>query len=342
MVKIMNECFKGLLCSAAEQSDAEHGPSLPTVNQLKNKILVKVKYSPPQSTDSTAASSSIARLQPSDADSVSELSVPPDDGKHTKSKIIDALSKMATYVRGYHFSNFRQPEAKVPCHVFSLSESALLGIYKADPEALFAHNKEYLMRAYPKGTRIASSNLDPSQFWRLGVQMVALNWQRVDKGMMLQHAMFSDTGGWVQKPDGLASSAQYEAPAKEGGSSAKSWLSLTILAGQCLPLPPTLDNEDKLRPYIKCEVHIDTPPEESDEERKSKRKDNGLKKLTGHAKGSNPKFGDGARLFFEGLPTLTPALSFLRFVSDHHRLVTCLRVAIPRTPTNTQQTEDHA
>jgi Phosphatidylinositol-specific phospholipase C, Y domain/Phosphatidylinositol-specific phospholipase C, X domain len=316
MVRIMNECFQGMLCSAGEHSDAEHGSTLPTVDRLKNKILVKVKYSPPLSADATAASSSITRLQSqSDADSASELSVPPDDSKHHKTKIIDALSKMATYVRGYHFSDFRQPEAKVPTHVFSLSESALLGIYKADPEALFAHNKEYLMRAYPKGTRIASSNLDPSQFWRLGVQMVALNWQSVDKGMMLQHAMFSGTGGWVRKPESLASSAQYEAPAKESGSSAKSWLSLTILAGQCLPLPPTLDNEDKLRPYIKCEVHIDTPPEEPDEERKSKRTDNGLKKLTRHAKGSNPKFGNDARLFFEGLPALTPALSFLRYVS---------------------------
>jgi hypothetical protein len=27
------------------------------------------------------------------------------------------------------------------------------------------------MRAYPKGTRIGSSNLDPSLFWRQGVQI---------------------------------------------------------------------------------------------------------------------------------------------------------------------------
>jgi hypothetical protein len=149
----------------------------------------------------------------------------------------------------------------------------------------------------------------------LGVQMVALNWQRVDKGMMLQHAMFCDTGGWVQKPESLSNGAQYEAPAREGGSSARSWLSLNILAAQCLPLPPTLGDEDKLRPYIKCEVHIDTTSEESEEERKPKRKDNGLKKLTRRAKGGSPKFGSGARLFFEGLPALNPALSFLRYAS---------------------------
>jgi hypothetical protein len=313
MVKIMNECFQGMLCLETEHSGAEHGPPLPSVNQLRNKILVKVKYSPPQPADATTGPSRVQSQ--SDAESVSELSGPPDDAKHSKSKIIDALSRMATYVRGYHFSNFRQPEAKVPSHVFSLSESALLGIYKADPEALFAHNREYLMRTYPKGTRIASSNLDPSQFWRLGVQMVALNWQSVDKGMMLQHGMFCDTGGWVQKPASLATSARYEGPVKEDGSSAKSWLSLTILAGQSLPLPPALDSEEKLRPYIRCEVHIDTPTDDTEEERKSKRKDNGLKKLTRHAKGSHPKFGTGARIFFEGLPALTPALSFLRYVS---------------------------
>src|ERR1700744_5315153 len=144
MVKIMNECFQGMLCSETEQSDAEHGPSMPTVNQLRNKILVKVKYSPPQSAEPTATGPSPSRVQSqSDADSVSEVSVSHEGAKRSKSKIVESLSRMATYIRGYHFSNFGQPEAKVPSHVFSLSESALLGIHKADPESLFAHNRDY-------------------------------------------------------------------------------------------------------------------------------------------------------------------------------------------------------
>jgi hypothetical protein len=89
---------------------------------------------------------------------------------------------------------------------------------------------------------------------------------------------------------------------------------MAFAEAQNLPLPPTLDREDKLRPYLKCEVHVDTPPEESEKKRKANSKDDKLKKLTSPAKGCNPKFGSGARLFFEGMPALNPALSFLRYV----------------------------
>ena len=77
-----------------------------------------------------------------------------------------------------------QAESKIPVHVYSLSEKKIQDVNDEHGSALFEHNRNYLMRAFPSGMRITSSNLDPSILWRHGVQMAALNWQRLDKGMV--------------------------------------------------------------------------------------------------------------------------------------------------------------
>lgn len=42
---------------------------------------------------------------------------------------------------------------------------------------LHTHTERQLMRTYPAGVRIDSSNFNPMQFWIFGIQMVALNYQ---------------------------------------------------------------------------------------------------------------------------------------------------------------------
>lgn len=59
------------------------------------------------------------------------------------------------------------------------------------------------MRAVPRCARFDSSNLDPFLFKRKGaktvasVQIVALNWQSWDEGMMLIEVMFASENGWA-------------------------------------------------------------------------------------------------------------------------------------------------
>ncbi|CAK7233824.1 hypothetical protein SBRCBS47491_008741 [Sporothrix bragantina] len=118
------------------------------------------------------------------------------------SKITQALSQLGIYTQGVSFKSLSQPEAYMPTHVFSLSEKSLMEVHAKHGPALFSHNRHFLMRAYPSGLRIGSSNLDPARFWRKGVQIVALNWQNCDEGMMLNDAMFLGTGGYVLKPEG--------------------------------------------------------------------------------------------------------------------------------------------
>lgn len=59
------------------------------------------------------------------------------------------------------------------------------------------------MRVYPKGLRVLSHNLDPLAPWRHGAQVVALNFQKFDRALQFNEAMFAGSGGWVLKPKHL-------------------------------------------------------------------------------------------------------------------------------------------
>src|SRR5262249_11204465 len=222
------------------------------------------------------------------------------------SKIIDALSQMGVYTRSCHFKSFGQIEAALPTHVFSLSETVLLQIHKADPGSLFKHNQKFFMRAFPRGLRISSSNLDPALFWRLGVQMVALNRQKLDAGMMLNEAMFANTEGWILKPEGYRRhSVPSQAPQIET-SPGTSRLSVEFLAGQDIPTPKGVE-DTKFHPYVKCELHV-----ESDLTTDGRAKDGEYKQSTKPSLGCDPDFKREV-LRFDNIPALTPALSFVRF-----------------------------
>jgi hypothetical protein len=115
-----------------------------------------------------------------------------------------------------------QPEAFLPTHIFSIAEAKILELCKeneATRTALLEHNKKFFMRAYPAGWRVDSSNPDPSMFWRKGVQMVALNWQNFDEGMVINNAFFSGTGGWVLKPPELLDWPAYKSVEADTASS---------------------------------------------------------------------------------------------------------------------------
>ncbi|CAK9137004.1 unnamed protein product [Ilex paraguariensis] len=60
-----------------------------------------------------------------------------------------------------------------------------------------------LLRIYPKGTRIGSSNYNPLVGWMHGAQMVALNMQGQGKHLWVTEGMFRANGGcgFVKKPD---------------------------------------------------------------------------------------------------------------------------------------------
>ncbi|KAI9852617.1 MAG: hypothetical protein M1838_000065 [Thelocarpon superellum] len=234
-------------------------------------------------------------------------------------KVIEALGRLAVYTRSYHFSSLDQPEATVPNHVFSLSEKSLMSLHETHGAALFHHNRHFLMRAYPKGLRVSSSNLDPSVFWRKGVQMVALNWQRWDEGMMLNEGMFAGTNGWVLKPRGyrgIDNQTSSDAMGQAAAIDHKTLdLSIQVFAAQDLPLPLGNLSPSAFHPYVKAELHVEKATERSGApiEGGGRSKEGEHKCHTRSLTGIDPDF-DGEVLSFTGIPGVVDELSFLRYV----------------------------
>lgn len=315
MVEIMREAWKGMLVLPTKSCQ-----SLPNLSTLRHKLLVKVKYVEPKPAG-TGSIPAISRARPSDSSDTEDQGTLGGVGKEkSKSKIIESLSALGVYTRSYRFKTLTEPEATVPTHVFSLSEKKLMEVHESQGPTLFSHNRNFMMRAYPSGMRISSSNLDPSVFWRKGVQIVALNWQRWDAGMMLNQGMFAGSGGWVLKPKGyrseshgltkISNESQADAIAHKTLS-----LSVEIFAGQNIPLPPDEHKPEKFRPYVRCILHVESPQERSGApiEGGGKIKEGKLKHRTKTSRGIVPDFG-GEKLEFTKVPGVVEELSFLRYV----------------------------
>ncbi|XP_059477759.1 uncharacterized protein LOC132198045 isoform X2 [Neocloeon triangulifer] len=104
---------------------------------------------------------------------------------------------------GAHSSFTKRPNVNHPCYqCSSLNENSAKKLCRKQPHALVAHTETQLMRTYPAGMRIDSSNFNPVIFWAFGIQMVALNYQTEDAALHLNTAMFEQNGrcGYVRKP----------------------------------------------------------------------------------------------------------------------------------------------
>lgn len=168
------------------------------------------------------------------------------------------------------------------------------------------------MRIYPFAFRVNSSNLDPAFCWRRGAQLVALNWQNLDKGMMLNYGMFADTPGWVLKPDGYRSSE----PTTQLVHRRTLNLVLEIFAAQGLSLPPG-GKEKGFKPYVNCQLHVeepDGPVATSRDDASSESEKSSFRRCTKSSSGINPDF-KGQTLVFPTVTEVVEELSFLRFVS---------------------------
>ncbi|CAA9964599.1 Phosphoinositide phospholipase C [Pyrenophora teres f. maculata] len=333
MVEIMNEYWKGMILEEplepAQNLDSVH---LPTLKELEKKILIKVKrgHTTPTAPTSQPATTDASRPPLKHTESAASVNsgtsseVGPDGEKKPpapKPKIIESLSKLGVYLAGYSYKTLDAPEAKIPTHIFSLSEGTLMEVHETDPVGLFSHNKHFFMRAYPKGLRLTSSNLNPSVFWRAGVQIVALNWQRWDVGMMQNEAMFAGTAGWVLKPEGYRSTSN-AATQKTAIPHHDLDLSIEFLGGQDIPLPPEEDDPKDFKPYVKVELHVESHEERNAEpvpgNGRSQKGD--YKQKTKTSRSPNPDFGREV-IKFAGVPGVTEELTFVRFkVMDDERL----------------------
>ncbi len=307
MVKIMKEEWRDLLIEQPTDG-CDPDVRLPRLEELSNKILIKVKKAIADRQDGpTPSANSLAPIPTkSDADSIYSGSEDERGSSNTKKKvkICSSLSNLGIYTHSEHFVSFDAPAARKPPHIFSISENQIMELHETRKGEMFAHNRDFFMRAYPAGFRIDSSNLDPSVFWRKGVQMVAMNWQKLDEGMMLNEGMFAGEHGWVLKPAG------YRSDADEPINYKTLDLKITVYAGQHIPIPAH-QTERGFHPYVRCELHVEKQQEENGDPVEASE----YKKKTVRQKGDHLDFGaEGCVMAFRTAGKVVEELSFVRLV----------------------------
>ena len=90
-----------------------------------------------------------------------------------------ALAALLVYTVGVKYRGINKKERYAIEHMFSLSENTVNKFLKRQEGAmeLIKHNRSHLVRIYPRGTRLRSTNYEPHRYWASGAQLVAMNWQ---------------------------------------------------------------------------------------------------------------------------------------------------------------------
>ncbi|PPQ81377.1 hypothetical protein CVT25_015898 [Psilocybe cyanescens] len=181
----------------------------------------------------------------------------PKESKRTK-KMSFRLASLLVYTVGVKCHGIAPSIEYAPEHIFSLSENAANRLMKASMQDLVKHNHTHLVRIYPKGTRVNSTNYEPHRYWAAGCQVVAINWQTFDLGYVINQAMFQRNGrsGYVLKPEAL------RCPEKDLLSKrTQHFLDVTIISAQQVPRQRDSKGEEIIEksivdPFVQVSLHI--------------------------------------------------------------------------------------
>ncbi|KAJ7102474.1 PLC-like phosphodiesterase [Mycena belliarum] len=210
---------------------------------FKGRILLMVEYysAPAAGTGEVKEDSSSSEDEEEDGDVMIKV------GKGEKAKISEELAALGFYARSMKPStkSWFTETIRDPLHVLiNISESACGALLPAAAEQLISHSRTHLRRIFPKGTRIASGNMDPLRFWRTGAHIASLNWQTYDTGMQLNEGMFVGSPGWVLKPARLIGSESMGGRHKLAGE----------IAGISSLPPPNGQAEKAYSAYVTAEL----------------------------------------------------------------------------------------
>jgi phosphatidylinositol phospholipase C delta len=181
--------------------------------------------------------------------------------KAKTSNITKDLGILGVYTRGIKFSEFGAHDANTFNHVISFNERAFEKLTRPgafEKQLLEEHNMRCLMRVYPGGYRINSSNFDPLNCWRRGVQMAALNWQTYDLGQQLNEAMFTggdNRTGYVLKPAELRLENQTPVLGHRRAAKKEVKFTVQIISAQQLPRPRGLAEDANISPFVQFEMY---------------------------------------------------------------------------------------
>ncbi|KAJ7224502.1 PLC-like phosphodiesterase [Mycena pura] len=187
--------------------------------------------------------------------------VEPSSGSKSKVKapMSLALASLLVYTVGVKYRGVDKDDY-APEQIFSLSESKANECIKGDGKLvnLIRHTQKHVVRIYPKGTRVSSTNYEPLQYWAAGCQLVALNIQTMDRGYRINQGMFMRCGrqGYVLKPPALR-----DPTFQEIRKYTQHFFDVTIISAQQLPLPKDstgreIIEKSNVDPYVEVVLHI--------------------------------------------------------------------------------------
>ncbi|NXU99686.1 PLCZ1 phosphodiesterase, partial [Cettia cetti] len=177
--------------------------------------------------------------------------------KVRKTKIALALSDLVIYTKSQKFVSFDHSLQHQQCYENnSIGESHARKLLRTSAKEFISHTTRFITRIYPKGTRMTSSNYNPQEFWNVGCQMVALNFQTPGTQMELQDGKFLDNGGcgYVLKPEFLRDRNTKFTPRNVGGYSKPMSLSIRLISGHQLP-PSSMSKTNKADPMVQIEIY---------------------------------------------------------------------------------------
>ncbi|XP_078724814.1 1-phosphatidylinositol 4,5-bisphosphate phosphodiesterase delta-4-like isoform X4 [Lampetra fluviatilis] len=241
---------------------------LPSPEQLRGKVLVKGKRLPgpwPRETVPVVNGHDESG-EVSDEDEAAEME---DEsvrnsvrqrGKKCKQNLSVELSNCVVYCRSVQFPGFSRPRDQASAwDVSSFTETKARKLLREDGNEFVRHNSLQLSRVYPAGRRTDSSNFNPQEFWNVGCQIVALNFQTAGDEMDLHDGHFRQNGGcgYVLKPAFLCdptTAFQPENP-QPGTGLHTVRLTIKVISGQQLPKVPHSNKGSIIDPLVRVEVH---------------------------------------------------------------------------------------
>ncbi|XP_006888547.1 PREDICTED: 1-phosphatidylinositol 4,5-bisphosphate phosphodiesterase zeta-1 [Elephantulus edwardii] len=175
--------------------------------------------------------------------------------KKRKLKLSLALSDLVIYTKAMKFKSFEYSRLHQRFNEStSIGEKKARKFLKLRAKEFIIHTQRFITRIYPKATRTTSSNFNPQDFWNVGCQMVALNFQTPGLPMDLQIGKFLDNGGsgYVLKPHFLRDINLKFDPSESFRVTKPITLTIRLISGIQLPLND--NSPDKADTLVMIEI----------------------------------------------------------------------------------------
>lgn len=242
MAKHIKEAFGDIL----QLPDAKFPEALPSPEDLKNRVLIKAKKGQFARLSTMIDEDSEDSDNPGDTENAAKNAP-----KKKPSSVVKALADLVFLGGGSRagleaawLGGMVNPEGQPATDVVSFNESKIEQYALKDTKTIVSYTSRNIMREYPAGKRVDSSNYCPVLGWYLGAQLVALNWQKHDENLQLNDGRFSINGkcGYVLKTTAL-------------DEKIRSTLKVEVICGSCLPQPDRGIVREVVDPYVLIQLY---------------------------------------------------------------------------------------